>query len=650
MITNMSTEKFKSFISTGQLQLRSVTLLAGQNSSGKSTLIQILLMLKQTLDSPMFNEPLVLNGALVSLGTYRDVLNYLVSPEEGFNLSIGITTNESPGRYLGSRRFGPNGRVGSIDLRLGFIGSKAPNGGYGSSPQLDNLDIDGTLDDTNFSVSFKRSPQLLDTLLEMYDFPESDMFVEGSSLFSTDRVRGLSTPKAVVFGSFFPQAIFTPYHKQRIDEQDRVIRELVLKLGTILGMNETNFERLEMLVASAANESRSWNRAISNLRMELGIRRPRVKNEHRGQQQFLELTDQFWVNDEVVNKCLTLIDQIMFDRPLLQDVQTRNRMGSVIGSLTQTEIELLLEFLTESLRSVKKTSELRQTLRLQSISRWSPPNSQWDFSDVQEMVSLSLRKTYYLGPLRDDPKAFYQRLGSHDPRYVGQRGENVAFVLKYYSEEFVPTVLPPSDDASEWNPYEAEVESIPLGESVRRWLRYIGIASEIRIDEMGKIGLTIRARIHGQGEADLTNVGVGVSQVLPLVVLGLASPPDATLLFEQPELHLHPYVQSRLGDFFVSLSRIGKQVIAETHSEHLVNRMRLHIARGNLDPEKDVAIYFCFMQHGNSCVQRVAVDEFGSIEKWPEGFFDETTKQLDSILTAALNRAEKRHNLLEEPQ
>src|SRR5580698_5246676 len=93
---------------------------------------------------------------------------------------------------------------------------------------------------------------------------------------------------------------------------------------------------------------------------------------------------------------------------------------------------------------------------------------------------------------------------------------------------------------------------------------------------MGKLGHELKVTTHGvERPHDLTNVGVGVSQVLPIVVMCLLAPVDSTMILEQPELHLHPAVQARLADFFLSIAKAGKQCIVETHSEYLINRLRL---------------------------------------------------------------------------
>ena len=96
----------------------------------------------------------------------------------------------------------------------------------------------------------------------------------------------------------------------------------------------------------------------------------------------------------------------------------------------------------------------------------------------------------------------------------------------------------------------------------------------------------------GQKLHSLSEVGVGVSQVLPILVMGLLSPMYTLLIIEQPELHLHPSVQARLGDFFVGLSKCKKQCLIETHSENLISQLRYHIVRSGGQDKSDCIIYF----------------------------------------------------------
>ena len=124
---------------------------------------------------------------------------------------------------------------------------------------------------------------------------------------------------------------------------------------------------------------------------------------------------------------------------------------------------------------------------------------------------------------------------------------------------------------------------------------------------------------------DLTHVGVGVSQVLPIMVMCLLADPDTTMVFEQPELHLHPKVQTLLGDFFLSMAILGKQCILETHSEYLINRLRFRAAADvKNELAKAMRMYFVEKIGDTSNFRPVVVNEFGAIPDWPDGFFDQS--------------------------
>jgi predicted ATPase len=100
---------------------------------------------------------------------------------------------------------------------------------------------------------------------------------------------------------------------------------------------------------------------------------------------------------------------------------------------------------------------------------------------------------------------------------------------------------------------------------------------------------------------------------------------DSTLVFEQPELHLHPKVQTLLGDFFLSMALCNKQCIVETHSEYLIDRLRFRIASAEKEPLTDNAkIYFVEKPGPNSTFREVKINEYGAIVDWPDGFFDQS--------------------------
>jgi predicted ATPase len=143
----------------------------------------------------------------------------------------------------------------------------------------------------------------------------------------------------------------------------------------------------------------------------------------------------------------------------------------------------------------------------------------------------------------------------------------------------------------------------------------------------------------GDQPHDLTHVGVGVSQVLPIVVSCLLASRDTTLIFEQPELHLHPMVQERLADFFLAMALMGKQCVLETHSEYLINRIRFRAAAAEGSQMLEtIQIYFAEKKQNQSTFRPIVVNEYGAILDWPEGFFDQSQTEAENIIREATRK------------
>jgi predicted ATPase len=247
------------------------------------------------------------------------------------------------------------------------------------------------------------------------------------------------------------------------------------------------------------------------------------------------------------------------------------------------------------------------------------------------------RQLKYIGPLRDEPKPVYPLASAIDPDNIGFRGENTAAVLELHRNS--PVTYIPSKQFSE-NAKTYVPRDVPLQEAVLDWLDYMGVAKGVQTTDRGKLGHELRVSVaNAQPYHDLTHVGVGVSQVLPILVLSLLAEPGSTLIFEQPELHLHPRVQSRLADFFVSMTMLDLQCVVETHSEYLITRLRYRAAVDGHDHiPKNVIMYFVEKQDGQSTYRPIHINRFGVIEYWPEGFFDENEEQSAAILKAGMNR------------
>lgn len=125
------------------------------------------------------------------------------------------------------------------------------------------------------------------------------------------------------------------------------------------------------------------------------------------------------------------------------------------------------------------------------------------------------------------------------------------------------------------------------------------------------------------------NIGYGLTYAFPVLVAGLLAKPGQLLVIDSPEAHLHPMGQSRMGRFLGRVAAAGVQVLVETHSDHVLNGVRLAVRDGSLEPSK-VAIHFFNHSHASEGARIVSpqMDRDGSISEWPEGFFDQSERDL----------------------
>ena len=176
---------------------------------------------------------------------------------------------------------------------------------------------------------------------------------------------------------------------------------------------------------------------------------------------------------------------------------------------------------------------------------------------------------------------------------------------------------------------------------VEKWVRVLGLGEEVSVSKPESD--TFRIFVHREGVAvNLADVGYGVGQALPVIasIVELFMFPMGYLIIEEPESHLHPAAQAALGDLLVDMVApmdFEKQLIIETHSEQLLQRVRLRMARGDITPER-VAVYHCHLVEGASAIKQLEMDEYGRIKDWPEKFFGDPLADSAARVRAMLDR------------
>jgi hypothetical protein len=222
---------------------------------------------------------------------------------------------------------------------------------------------------------------------------------------------------------------------------------------------------------------------------------------------------------------------------------------------------------------------------------------------------------------------------------VGVAGQYVAAVLQANRSLRRRFPLPPGPSSA-----RGEV-TISLEEAVNAWLTFLDLAKSLTVREDTPLVLGIDLVPPGlEHTVSLGSVGVGVSQVLPIIVQCLVAGPGALVILEQPELHLHPAAQQRLADFLLACSTWGQNIVVESHSEYLILRLRRRIAEDYSDVlRSQVAILFAERDaNGATSYTDVALTPTGGVVEWPEGFFDQGPDEAHQLLIAAADRQRSR--------
>lgn len=224
--------------------------------------------------------------------------------------------------------------------------------------------------------------------------------------------------------------------------------------------------------------------------------------------------------------------------------------------------------------------------------------------DLSLAIRRELEGIAYLGPLRRKPERDYV-WNKTKPGEVGSDGHKVMDAL-------LASALLKADDQGE------------TLVSVSRWLKRMGIAEQIEVRQVGRSS-RYEVVIHKDGVvANLRDVGIGVSQVLPVLTVAYFVPPGSTVLLEEPEIHLHPLAQSVLAEMFAEVSQKRNiQFIVETHSEHLFRRMQTLIAQRKTSTAQ-CQMLFVERQGANAVLVPLDVDDFGTVRNWPPLFFGDT--------------------------
>ncbi|HKV42611.1 MAG TPA: DUF3696 domain-containing protein [Blastocatellia bacterium] len=232
-----------------------------------------------------------------------------------------------------------------------------------------------------------------------------------------------------------------------------------------------------------------------------------------------------------------------------------------------------------------------------------------------------------LGPRTTNTISDYQ---VREHRQIGTAGQYAPHFLSVYGSEVV----------SDGRAILSQTAPADLRAQVQAWLNLVSPGTEIHLEVHAMMDLVNLRYSFVTGEERsnryrATSVGFGITYVLPVLVALLSSRPGSILLLENPEAHLHPRGQARIGDLLARAAAAGVQILVETHSDHVLNGVRVAVHGGVIDPEAVAIHYFSRVEDSGRVrakVQSPVIDRDGRLDIWPDGFFDEWDKSLEQLL------------------
>lgn len=317
---------------------------------------------------------------------------------------------------------------------------------------------------------------------------------------------------------------------------------------------------------------------------------------------------------------------------------TLDKRLSLNGSLVNcgNAKDMLYQFFTES--------EISIALRMmdQSVCEWiwdgqsdgdslNKIDQSYTLASQFEQWALFNNQFHYLNAERLGPRTFFETSTQSvvNENQIGTRGEYAANYFSIYLD----------DDIKIQELGHPDANNLSLREQVNAWMSEVRPGTRVNVssaDEMGLVALSYQFALGDlSNRFRPTNVGFGLSYVFPLLIAILASEPGTLLLLENPEAHLHPRGQAQMGRLLALAAANGIQVIVESHSDHILNGVRVAVKEGILPPEEANLLFFTgdvIEGKFTHYVETPKIDRNGKLDYRPDGFFDEWDQQLTKLL------------------
>ena len=578
MLREYRLTNFKAFGETVTIPIRPLTLIFGANSSGKSSIFQSLLLLKQTLKEAKNSATVLLpKGSLVDLGTYRDFVHrHEIKRDFGFGARFDLERADSLPELV--QKIVESASVTKAGLTVQFSSDEE---GYAATPR--NVDL-AVGDQKQAVISYlSHRPYLYQLASEKF------IALVDKNLALVKEISALSE---------------IDKDKEANDIKTKM-GEVATKMDEVQKQSHKQHEIAKQYSGEEVTikpESEFWHHWWSCTKSYI-----REKLDY----------EEVWLYRTKEGEENTDDKRDFFEK--LENYQFEEAVRDLRNALLDSTADYW-NFLPEG-HDVPHVGGPFQVPYFYSLYPKDEYIDGLDISPFTLHVCSTFRRLFedlvYLGPLRRHPERHYEFSGD-TTEYVGQSGE------------YLPSILFEDQELVE----QANSDLERLGVKYRLKL------DKLQYEDVSPSNIFSLRLVHTDTgiAASLRDVGFGISQVLPIVVQSRLSK-KKTLLIEQPEIHLHPAHQAELGDMFIRSALEQKNtLLLETHSENLILRILRRIRETNdnelpkdfppIRPE-DVAILYVQPGEKGAQVIEIPVTEDGDFARpWPQGFFEESVKEL----------------------
>lgn len=609
-------ENFKPFGASQDIPLAPITCVFGPNSVGKSSLLEALLMLSQTMDRPGVEPPVSFRGPFVNVGDYRSAVH---RHDVALPLVLGLFATMDGMELMNSEvQQVLHNSVPEVGLvwRFGFEQLEDKTLHLATDIFVAESDVPLFRIVVNEPRNIKK-PHIVSAsqTVSREGLPDFDIEYEEYDEWIHKTFLDLTVPRAWVdhyrrgarhvSAERFWRAVL---HKA-IERWEPMATMLQVPLQEIAQNPSLAFKRLDKWLFTTEKDLTIWD-VVDDENWP-------IEKELAAWHEEIRATLNEWVNafkDENIDRQLgrwsewlrTIRYGGMGDPIEFAGTPSSHFSWELSGPeddwlVLQYPSGGFHEYIHQIVRHRRREAEeQRPGKKFQPTTPGtllSPPEY---VNAFQETMRVLLSRVYFLGPARVRPGMVVAR-AEHAVKDVGVRGEQTADVLG---------------------------QNLTLLQRVNDWLKRMQVDYRISVEAVadpelpGYLKMVLEDQSLGT-RVSLDQLGYGVSQVLPIIVDALSESAH-TLVLQQPELHLHPRLQAELGSLFAEGISVGNQFIIETHSEHLILRLQRLVRTGHLKPD-DVAVLYIVKTGDGSQVRRLRMDEDGEFkDPWPGGFFEES--------------------------